>query len=454
MASRPDRPRGRPRRLPLGRRRWRLAYERRLRLMLWSLGSPVFAFLALVLHDWRAPLGTSLLAVLVVLLVWALLESWLADQLLRPLQTLANVVAALREQDYSFRARGGRRGDALGDLALEINALAGDLQSERLLLLESSALVRRVLDVLEAPVFAFDERGFLRLLNPAGAQLLRPHAEGNPLGQHASALGVEHLLKTEDEEITEQGPGAGQWMVRRSRFREYGVPHTLLLLSDVSEALRQEEREAWRRLIRVLGHEINNSLTPIKSLAGSLRGMLASGVPGAEFDRPLAVIEERAESLNRFLTAYRQLAQLPPPSRQPVSMGDLQRQRAPLDTRGEVCVEPGPELVLMADRDQLAQAVINILRNGAEAALDNVGRLPALSLTWAIEGPDAVIRIRDSGLGIANPSNLFVPFYTTKQNGAGIGLALAQQIVEGHGGRTALENVEGGGAQAELRLPR
>jgi two-component system nitrogen regulation sensor histidine kinase NtrY len=468
---RPERGELRPRRLPLGPTRRRFGYERRLRLLLWSLSAPLFTLAAALLFHSHASAGLSLLTAAALLLLWALLQSWLAEQFLKPLQTLSNVVAALREGDYSFRARGGRRGDALGDLALEINALANDLQSERLASLESAALVRRVLDVLEAPVLAFDERGFLRLLNPAGTRLLRVRLPQHALGRHAGALGVAHLLTARDEQVAtvsfggEREINATQWMVRRSRFREHGIPHVLLLLSDVSVALRQEEQEAWRRLIRVLGHEINNSLTPIKSLAGSLRSMLAAGVAGhleaAEFDRPLEVIEERAESLNRFLSAYRQLAQLPPPHRQPVSLGVLLHQLAPLETRLPVHIEGGPELTVLADRDQLAQAVVNLLRNGAEAALENTDRSPTLSLAWStvtliegsVEKTNAVIRLRDSGLGIANPGNLFVPFYTTKQGGTGTGLALVKQIMEAHGGIVTLTNQPEGGTEAQLRLP-
>ena len=446
----------RPRqRLPLRRGGRRLGYERRMRIALWLLGAPLFLLaVMLLLHLGARAVGLAI-AIIPLVLLWAMLQAWLADQMLRPLQTLANVVAALREGDYSFRARGGRRGDALGDLALEVNALANALQTERLASLESAALVRRVLASIDAPVLAFDMSGFLRLLNPAGARLLR-HAGAQPaLGQHARDLGLTHLLVAIDEQVTtvhSEGIPT-QWVVRRSRFREGGVPHHLLLLSDVSVVLRQEERQAWQRLIRVLGHEINNSLTPIKSLAGTLRGMAADGFSPAEFDRPLAIIEERAESLHRFLAAYRVLAQLPPPNRQRFALHDLLRQLAPLEMRVPVRVQPGPNLLLLADKDQIAQAVLNLLRNGAEAALDNDAQPPQVELTWAAAADWAVIRVRDSGLGVANPGNLFVPFYTTKQAGTGIGLVLVKQIAEAHQGAVALRSAESGGAIAELRLP-
>ena len=451
MASRPRQ------RLPLGRSRKRLGYERRLRLTLGLLGLPLFLLSGVLMA--RAGVSASVLAAIECALVagWAVLQAAIVEQLLRPLQTLSNVVSALREQDYSFRARGARRGDSLGDLALEINALASDLQAERLASLEAAALVRRVLDVLDAPVLAFDQGGVLRLLNAAAARVL-PSSPG-ALGRHAASLGMEHLLTAADEQVVSlalssgSGPSTTQWVVRRSRFRERGAPHDLLLLADVSQALRKEEQDAWRRLIRVLGHEINNSLTPIKSLAGSLRHMLQAGAAPAEFDRPLEVIEQRADSLNRFLAAYRELAQLAPPRSEPLPLAPFLRQLAPLELRVPVRFEDGPAVTLLADKDQLAQAIINLLRNGAEAALANMDAEPDLSLSWTVEASFVAVRIRDSGQGVANPSNLFVPFYTTKENGTGIGLFLVKQIAEAHGGSATLTNRKEGGTDAELRLP-
>ncbi len=454
MASRPEsHPVSRPgprRRLPLGRRGRRLGYARRLRILLALLALPFFACVVFLLRSVDATGPVTVAVLLLTALGWALLHVSLVDQFLRPLQTLANVVAALREDDYSFRARGARRGDALGDLALEINALAADLQRERTASLESAALVRKVLQVLQAPVLAFDEAGLLRLLNPAGAALLSTSPAQPALGQHAGTLGIAGLLDASDEQVARVA--GRQWMVRRSQFREGGVPHRLFLLSDVSAALREEERQAWQRLIRVLGHEINNSLTPIKSLAGSLRGLARQGAPTQEFDRPLEIIEDRADSLNRFLTAYRQLAQLPPVRRVPLALGPLLEQLATLETRVPVVVKPGPSARVLADKDQLSQALINLLRNAAEAALENMSAAPMVQLRWSCDGGEAVIAIHDSGLGIANPSNLFVPFYTTKSSGTGIGLLLVKQIAEAHGGSVSLRNHPGGGAEAEFRI--
>ena len=446
------------RRLPLGRTSRRIGYEKRLRLLFWLLSLPAFACAVMLLLWSHSSLSTWILALVSMFIGWAILQAWLIEQMLRPLQTLSNVVAALREEDYSFRARGARRGDSLGDLALEINALAGDLQGERLSSLDSAALVRRVLEAIDAPVLAFDEQKNLRLLNAAAIGSLRLNSKSS-VGQSAEQLGLEHLLTLPDEQVTTLGGETNpvQWMVRRTSFRQHGVPHTLVLLSDVSLALRQEERQAWQRLIRVLGHEINNSLTPIKSIAGSLRLMVQARAPSEDFDRPLEVIEQRAESLNHFLSAYRKLAQLPPPQRTSFSLSTFLEQIVPLETRLPVQLLPGRDITLHADKDQLGQAIINLLRNAAEAALENKSRPPCLSLSWSIDQrhaeSEAVLRIRDSGLGVANPSNLFVPFYTTKESGTGIGLALVKTIIEAHQGSITLTNQPEGGTQAEVRIP-
>lgn len=466
----PTRPPTRPIRLPLGRTNRRLSFELRTRLWMTALGLPCLCLTAAVVYLETASLPWAFAASAGCALAWTLACSFFFEQITRPLQTLSNVVAALREDDFSFRARGARRGDSLGDLALEINALAFTLQHQRSAALDAFTLVERVLTAMRTPVLAFDDDGHLRLFNAAARDAFALPAV-DLIGRHASELHLSGLLEASDQSLyptavaaptAAASADAPRWSVARVTFRLQGVPHTLLVLSDVASVLREEERSAWQRLIRVLGHEINNSLTPIKSIAGSLRTRLAQGsspsVEAADLLRGLAIIEDRSTSLNRFLQAYQRLLRLPAPRLQTVSLPPLLAKIAQLETRLAVRVEPGPNVMLTCDPDQIQQALINLVQNAADAALSDDVRtedhVPAVTLTWTTTPGEALISLEDNGAGIANPANLFVPFYTTRPNGSGIGLVLAQQIAQAHAGSVSLQPRSGQqGTRVELRLP-
>ncbi|MGF7182384.1 sensor histidine kinase [Tunturiibacter psychrotolerans] len=450
-------------RMPLGRSARRLSFEKRLRLWLYLPGLLLLLLCWLQLRQHSVETLLQIIVLLGLALGWAFAVSVLMEQIIRPLQTLANVVAALREDDFSFRARGGRRNDAMGDLALEINRLAGMLQAQRAGALEAMALVERVMGSMPSPVLAFDPEGRLKLLNAAGESAFRLQVQ-IALGHTAAELNLEQLLDVADEEVMSLGSGqqSVRWVVKRTGFRLRGIPHTLFVLSDVSAALREEERLAWERLIRVLGHEINNSLTPIKSIAGSLRGRIATlnNATGesVDFERGLEVIENRAESLNRFLQAYRQLMGLPAPRLAAVSVAALAQRVALLERRVVVTVEGAADVVVQVDADHIEQALINLVRNAADAALspDQIGEgEPHVEIAWGTEGSEVIIEVLDNGPGLTNPNNLFVPFYTTKLGGTGVGLVLAQQIAQAHRGSVRLANRRDGhgGCRAELRLP-
>jgi two-component system nitrogen regulation sensor histidine kinase NtrY len=450
-------------RMPLGRSARRVSFEKRLRLWLYLPGLLLLLLCWLQLRQHSVETLLQIIVLLGLTLGWTFAVSVLMEQIIRPLQTLANVVAALREDDFSFRARGGRRNDAMGDLALEINRLAGMLQAQRAGALEAMALVERVMDSMQSPVLAFDPEGRLKLLNAAGENAFRLQVQ-IALGRTAAELNLAQLLDVADEDVMSLGSGqqSVRWVVKRTGFRLRGIPHTLFVLSDVSAALREEERLAWERLIRVLGHEINNSLTPIKSIAGSLRGRIATlnNATGetADFERGLEVIENRAESLNRFLQAYRQLMGLPAPRLASVSVAALAQRVALLERRVVVTVEGAADIVVQVDADHIEQALINLVRNAADAALspDDIGECePHVEIVWGTAGSEVIIEVLDNGPGLTNPNNLFVPFYTTKPGGTGIGLVLAQQIAQAHRGSVQLANRRGGhgGCRAELRLP-
>jgi nitrogen fixation/metabolism regulation signal transduction histidine kinase len=466
-------------RLPLGRSRQRLSFERRIRLTLYLMGLPTLLLIAHELWLFHIDASIQWIALPSVAIAWIFAVSLLLEHIVRPLQTLANVVAALREDDYSFRARGGRRNDAMGDLALEINALAGMLQVQRVGAMEAMALVERVMKSMQSPVLAFDPDGRLRLLNAAAENAFHLRAaspsERIAASTDSEKADIDRLLRAEDNDVLTlaNSQHSARWVVKRTSFRLRGVPHTLFVLSDVSEALREEERLAWERLIRVLGHEINNSLTPIKSIAGSLRSRLTASRMNSEEDddfvRGLEVIEDRAESLNRFLQAYRELMGLPAPRLETISLASIIKRVAKLETRLLVAVTGQTDVNLRADADQLTQALINLVKNAAEAALspdatsesvrngsdrnaDNSS--PTVEIFWERDGENICIVILDNGPGLTNASNLFVPFYTTKPGGTGIGLVLAQQIAMAHSGSVELVNrADDHGCKACLRLP-
>jgi nitrogen fixation/metabolism regulation signal transduction histidine kinase len=381
----------------------------------------------------------------------------LREQLVNPLRTLSNLLSAVREEDYSLRARHAAGDDALGEVMTEVNALSKILQSRKFEAIEATALLRTVLEEIDAAIFAFDsDSRRLRFANRAGEKLLA--AEPNSLnGASADAIGLADLLAANELHAVDRTfPGrSGRWDVRRTTFREQGKPHRLLVIADISRALREEEAEAWRRIVRVLGHELNNSLAPIKSIASSAETLVRRDDLPVDWRedvvRGMQVIGSRADALTRFMRAYSQLARLPPPQKQPIDLAEVVARTAALETRVPVAIRSTRSITIDADRDQLEQAIINLIRNAAEASLVTGGGVTA---DWNVRSEAVDIQIVDEGLGLSGTANLFVPFFTTKASGTGVGLVLSRHIAEAHGGTLTLENREGArGCVATLTLP-
>ena len=432
------------------------SFETRVLALALAAGLPgtIVALTVLVVEDYSAKVLWTF--GLLVVGFWLGFAFALRERVVRPLQTLSNLLAALLEGDYSIRSRGATTDDALGLAMLEVNALGETLREQRLGALEASALLRTVMEEIEVAIFAFDDELKVRLVNRAGERLLDMPAE-RMTGRTAHALGLADLLQGEDQRIVDATfPGArGRWELRRSMFRQGGAPHQLLVLSDLSKTLREEELLAWQRLIRVLSHEINNSLAPIKSIAGSLLTTFSRAPRAVDADddlqRGLGIIAGRSEALQRFMASYARLARLPAPQLEPLEVGEWVRRVVALETRLPVHVEPGPPVVIRADGDQLDQLLINLVRNGVDAALETGG---GVCVGWSRNADTVAVWVRDEGPGLADTANLFVPFFTTKRNGSGIGLALSRQIVDAHGGFLSIENrPDASGVVAMVTLP-
>ena len=436
-------------------RRPRLAFDQRVLLLALLVGLPasVLALVLLWMGDYSIGLRWTL--GLAVLVAWIGLARHLRARVDRSMATLANMLAALREGEFSIRARDGGTGGPMAVTLSEVNALERMFREQRLGAVEATNLLRRVLEEIDVVVVAFDATGHVRLANQA-AHRLTGHDTGALLGKAAAGLGFAETLEGETPRTIqrEDSGGSRRWQVRRSAIRLEGERLTLVVMTDLSTALRAEEREAWRRLVRVLSHEINNSLAPISSIAASIRDLVARE-PRPEWahdaQRGLEIVLTRAESLRRFMAAYARLARLPPPVLADVDVEALVDRVVALENRLPVRVQRGPKVTLNADRDQLEQALINLVANAVDASLATRG---GVAVGWETDGGTVVVVVEDEGPGLADTENLFVPFYTTKPHGTGVGLTLSRHIAENHGGSLDLRNrSDRSGAQARLVLP-
>ena len=439
----------------------RLSHDRRILLM--ALASALPGALISLIFLWTGDYTPKVQWTLTVVIVTVCLGFAFAlrERVVLPLQTLSNLLAALGEGDFSIRARGARGGDPLGEVMIEVNALVETLRHQRLDALEATTLLRKVMAEIEVAVFTFDEQQELKFVNRAGTRLLNQPAE-RLLGRDAGEIGMSDCLNGEAPRVinTAFPGGVGRWEIRRSQFRQGGRPHELLVLSDLSQPLREEERQAWQRLIRVIGHEMNNSLAPIKSIAGSLSTIIDREPPPADWrddmQRGLNVIASRSEALSRFMSAYARLAKLPPPKLAPLDVAAFVDRVATFEKLHDIKVAAGPPVIIQGDADQLEQLLINLIRNAVDAVNETANG--SVRVGWQrVPGssPSTVeLWVEDEGPGLSNTGNLFVPFFTTKPGGSGIGLVLCRQIAEGHGGSLQLENrSDRRGVRATLRLP-
>lgn len=432
------------------------SHDTRILLLALAGGLPGVLACAILLYLNRYDLRLQWSIDILVVILWLGCCFAARTRVAGPLRTLANLLEALREGDYSIRARVGNPREPLGEAMMQVNAMAATLRDQRLGALEATALLRKVMEEIEVAIFAFDPKRILRLVNHAGEKLLAQPAE-RLMALDAETLELVELLDGEtDRTVHRTFAGAtGRWRISRSQFRQGGVPHHLLVVTDLTRPLREEELQAWQRIVRVLGHELNNSLTPIRSIAQSLESILKT-MPKPEdweddMSRGLNIISTRSESLSRFMSSYARLAKLPAPRFRPVEINNLLRRATSIETRMQVYFEECPPVTISGDADQLEQVLINLIRNAVDAAQETHGRVFVRHDT---NGTLVEIVVRDEGPGLSNTANLFVPFFTTKRGGSGIGLVLSRQIAEAHNGTLILRNAsDGPGCEAVVSIP-
>lgn len=383
-----------------------------------------------------------LTVMLLVLLPFALYLSQLYRRLTDPFYRLTSQVEAIRLEDYSLRMRSQFKKGIARDLCEEINSLSADLQRRKSRYDQHVFLIYQLIEQLDTPILVFDPKGRLSHANGAFSRWLKQPWR-NIKGAPSTALG---LTQTQAGWQLADPQQRSRWQLRNSHFHQSGGLFQLLILTNIEKELNQAEQNAWRRLIRVLSHEIRNSLTPIKSLAQSL-----AQLPSQEDKsiQALNVIKERSQSLQDFVERYATLSRQVVLNRENVTVDKLVAKIKGLNPSLNLQTSISLQYV-WADPALLEQVMINLVKNAEEAG--KAGQ--PVRLTFALYDGQQRIRVIDQGRGIQNPENLFVPFYTTKKDGQGIGLAFCRNVIDQHGGRLTLTNNQNGpGACAEISLP-
>ncbi|MCG2595665.1 ATP-binding protein [Ramlibacter sp. XY19] len=443
-----------------------MAAAERLRIPLalrLALGASVLAAIALAvafgLQRWLLPApwaaALAALAITVPLAVaWARHE---LAPLLAMFRALVGTVTSYRDGDFSFGLH-WERNDEIADLVQAHNALGTVLREQRLGLVQRELLLDTMVQNTPVAMLLVQADGPIVFANIAARQLLND-------GRRIEGLALDQLLRRTSASLREAMARGGDalftvrhagerdaedeiYHLARRAFTLNGKRHELLLLRHLTAELRRQEVQTWKKVIRVISHELNNSLAPVASLAHSATELVRRGQV-ERLPEILATVEERARHLEGFIEGYARFAKLPAPRKAPLDWRPFLEAltlHVPFTVAGEL-----PEHAVQADAAQLEQALLNLLKNAHES-----GSPPQQVQVAVRRSADAMaVEVLDRGAGMNEQvmSNALVPFYSTKRSGTGLGLALAREIAEAHGGRIALHNREGGGLAVTLILP-
>lgn len=405
---------------------------------------------------------TALMGSLVIVYSYYSIQQKLVYQF----RSISNLLDAMIQGDYTLRARSDQSSGALDELVIAINGLANRLSQQRWESVESQLLVRTIIEHIDVAIIALSERNEIRFINPAANKLLG--LDGNETDtQLVHQLAFAQAITSGCNQVVELSLGhqQGRFNVHVEEFRESGLQHKLLFITDVRTLLRSEERKAWQSLVRVISHEINNSLSPIASISQTLKRLVERqaanagtvSVPAVANNQDLidglTIISERASSLSQFVESYKQLAKLPEPQKKLVSIREVIEKTCLLFDARAIVIQTDTDAQLWIDPIQFEQVLINLIKNAFEA-MAQIKPLGIVTISWETNTPYFKLEIRDQGSGISNPDNLFVPFYSTKKQGSGIGLVLCRQIVEAHNGHFIITNrADTAGCCARIEIP-
>jgi nitrogen fixation/metabolism regulation signal transduction histidine kinase len=432
-----------------------MATDLRLFLLVLSIAIPAGLLLTWMSIDGSLPAAAQAL-IGGILLAWiAIVAAAVRGELLRHVRTLSNLVESIHSSDYSLKGARAHEPGELAELYRQLNALTETLKDSRQNEQELLSVLEKVVSQINVAIIVCDAQDRIRLVNRLAGVLLKSPAEKLIGVDFAATVLAQVPVAAEPRVLDFSFPGAeGRWQVSQHYYRHQGRASRILFIADLKQVLSDEEIAAWQRLIRVISHEVNNSLTPITSLCETLANIVGrpdSADYAEDMRKSLRVIAERASGLKEFIGIYARLARLPEPQKILFPVADLIARLRGFFADKTLEIAPVPELSLFGDPVHLEHALINLIKNALEAS---PGDAPAIELSFHVTEGLCEFRIADRGPGISNPDNLFVPFYTTKKEGAGIGLVLCRQIAARHHGHVSLANrSDGPGAVARLVLP-